>query len=382
MRGFIGRLGRRAVLCAVATAAVAAGIAYAAIPDAGTGTYHACMLKNVGTIRLIDPSLPTSSTLQHCTSLETPITFDQTGAAGPQGPKGDPGVKGDTGPQGPQGPQGDKGEKGDKGDTGPQGPKGDTGPQGPAGSDLVGSACSLPAGGTPGTVAMHVANDGAITFTCAGASPPPPPPSQCPDPLPTVPNGSVTCNPDTGIVTIQCNAGFTLDPTANVCVNTTSDPQNCGQLGNAVPADGSLHAHWACVNGQVVLTGCVAGYFDANGNSADGCELQADGFEPNDSRPTATALGTLSPGASRTILANLTPQNEDWYQISTAGCSLLAQCSFRVTGSVGTASVTITRDDGATVLLGSTDQTTSSHTYTIRVAGTGYLPSYTLAFSN
>ena len=34
-----------------------AGIAYATIPGAGA-VYTACMLKNVGTVRLIDPSLP------------------------------------------------------------------------------------------------------------------------------------------------------------------------------------------------------------------------------------------------------------------------------------------------------------------------------------
>jgi hypothetical protein len=81
--------------------AVAGGVAYAAIPDTGTSTYHACMLKNVGTIRIIDPSLPTSSLLQHCNAnLETQITFNQNG------PKGDAGPPGAVGPPGPQGAPG------------------------------------------------------------------------------------------------------------------------------------------------------------------------------------------------------------------------------------------------------------------------------------
>ena len=46
---------RRLALAAIAIFAVAGGVAYAAIPDAGTGVYHACMLKNIGTIRIIDP---------------------------------------------------------------------------------------------------------------------------------------------------------------------------------------------------------------------------------------------------------------------------------------------------------------------------------------
>ena len=41
MKSFLGPLGRRVPLAAVALFAVIGGIAYAAIPDAGTGTYHA-----------------------------------------------------------------------------------------------------------------------------------------------------------------------------------------------------------------------------------------------------------------------------------------------------------------------------------------------------
>ena len=59
-------------LAAAAVAVVAlagAGIAYATIPGGG-GVYSGCMLKNVGTVRLIDPSLPASNCMSHCSSLE------------------------------------------------------------------------------------------------------------------------------------------------------------------------------------------------------------------------------------------------------------------------------------------------------------------------
>lgn len=85
------------------------------------------MLKNVGTLRLIDPSLPASSLLQHCTSLETELTFSQKGV------KGDPGTQGPQGLQGLQrlpGTPGAKGDKGDKGDPGADGAPGAQGPQG------------------------------------------------------------------------------------------------------------------------------------------------------------------------------------------------------------------------------------------------------------
>ena len=94
----------RVAFAAIAIFAIAGGVAYAAIPDAGTGVYHACMLKNVGTIRIIDPER------QRCsTSLEIEITFNK------QGPTGNPGP---TGPPGPPGPAGQDGEDGEDGQDG------------------------------------------------------------------------------------------------------------------------------------------------------------------------------------------------------------------------------------------------------------------------
>jgi Collagen triple helix repeat (20 copies) len=116
----IGRRGTVAGAATVAALALAGGIAYASIPDANK-VFTACMLNGVGTIRLIDKSLPAGSPLSHCTSREAEISWNDIG---PQGP---PGAKGDTGSQGPDGPQGPNG------DTGPQGPQGDPGPPGPQG---------------------------------------------------------------------------------------------------------------------------------------------------------------------------------------------------------------------------------------------------------
>jgi hypothetical protein len=136
------RPGRRGlVICGLVAVALgaAAGIAYASIPD-GSGTYTACMLRSTGTIRLIDPSLPPSSLLSHCTSLESRITWNQTGPQGPQGPRGATGPQGPTGAQGPkgatglQGLQGERGQQGTQGSTGPTGQDGAQGPTGPAGT--------------------------------------------------------------------------------------------------------------------------------------------------------------------------------------------------------------------------------------------------------
>ncbi len=83
----------------VVVAAVAGGIAYAAIPDAGK-TFTACMLKNVGTVRLIDTSLAAGNLMSHCTALETQISWNQSGQPGPAG---QPGPQGATGPAGSNG---------------------------------------------------------------------------------------------------------------------------------------------------------------------------------------------------------------------------------------------------------------------------------------
>ncbi len=118
----------------VATAVVAAGtvgIADAAIPDGGH-VYTACVLNQVGTVRLIDPSLGQNNWMGHCSKLESQVTWNQLGSTGPQGTSGPAGPAGATGPQGPAG------------DAGPPGP---AGPQGPAGSGVTATF----AFGTPNT---------------------------------------------------------------------------------------------------------------------------------------------------------------------------------------------------------------------------------------
>jgi hypothetical protein len=86
---------KRLVLITIFLSSLAGGVAYATIPDGG-GVFHACMLKKLGTIRLIDPTAG-----QQCaSSLETAVEWSR------QGPPGT------TGPAGPQGPRGEQGERG------------------------------------------------------------------------------------------------------------------------------------------------------------------------------------------------------------------------------------------------------------------------------
>jgi hypothetical protein len=93
-----------------------------------SNTIHACASNRTGELRKVDASTD-------CTSRETYVEW---GIVGPQGLQGE---------QGPQGEQGEPGVPGAPGDS------------------LLGSACELP-DSTPGTVAMDVAADGTIGFTC------------------------------------------------------------------------------------------------------------------------------------------------------------------------------------------------------------------------
>ena len=99
MRHLFDARWRRLTILVVAPLATAGGIAYAAIPDGGN-VYTACMLKNVGTVRLIDPTLPASNLMSHCTALETQISWNQ------QGQKGEPGAPGLAGKNGTDGANG------------------------------------------------------------------------------------------------------------------------------------------------------------------------------------------------------------------------------------------------------------------------------------
>ena len=374
MRSTFGRRGIRLAVVALAIFAAAGGIAYATTSDTGT-VFTACKLNATGTIRLINKQLSASSLLSHCVAgLETELTWNQNGpagapgspgatgaqgpkgatgaigpagppgAAGAQGPKGDPGapggqgLKGDPGAtgsagapgtpgtQGPKGDPGETGAKGDMGATGAQGPKGDTGAtgaQGPAGTGaLTGSACTVP-NGTVGTVAMTVAEGGAISFTCHTES-------FCPSSLPSHPHATTVCDTSNGVITIACDAGYgNFDNsigdgcapfTAETCnsidddgdgvadnapidagpvshgtmtcqngalvlvcdagyhvgasgceaLDLQTDPHNCGSPGNDVSV--VAHGQGACANGAGSVASCDAGFGDADQVFADGCE--------------------------------------------------------------------------------------------------------------
>ena len=126
----------RVAMLAAVVVAIGAGVAYAAIPSDGK-VFTACMLKNVGTIRLTDKTLPSSNVLSHCSSLEAEVSWNQQGqpgTPGAKGGKGDPGERGAAGAPGAKGDKGDPGVPGAQGEPGTPGAKGDTGDPGTPGA--------------------------------------------------------------------------------------------------------------------------------------------------------------------------------------------------------------------------------------------------------
>jgi hypothetical protein len=80
-------------IVAIALAAAAAGLAYAAVPDSN-GVYTVCIVKTTGAVRVIDPSLPASDARSHCNANEAQRPWNQQGQPGPAGPAGPPGPAG------------------------------------------------------------------------------------------------------------------------------------------------------------------------------------------------------------------------------------------------------------------------------------------------
>ena len=103
---------KRVLLVTVLVGLVAAvGVGYAAIPN-DAHVFNACMLRATGTVRLVDSTLPSTSLLSHCTSLEQPISWNQQGQAGKDGTNGTNGAAGIHGTNGSDGSPGANGTNG------------------------------------------------------------------------------------------------------------------------------------------------------------------------------------------------------------------------------------------------------------------------------
>jgi Lamin Tail Domain/Collagen triple helix repeat (20 copies) len=116
-------------------AAVAVGVALAAIPDAD-GTIRACRNVSSGRLRIVSAGTA-------CRDGEKPLSWSVRGPRGEAGP---------AGPQGPAGPAGAAGPAGPPGPAGLQGPQGEPGPDLASFDALAGLACAV--GARTGSIAI------------------------------------------------------------------------------------------------------------------------------------------------------------------------------------------------------------------------------------
>jgi Collagen triple helix repeat (20 copies) len=157
MKKHLSQRGIRLLLATTVLLALAAGIAYASIPDS-SGVIQACYQKVNGQLRVIDTSKGGT-----CNSSETALSWNQTG---PIGAKGTTGAKGSTGANGING---QKGATGPPGANGTNGAKGATGPKGPAGGLDSVQVVSQNVAGTGGFVTLFVDCPAGTTLTGGGA---------------------------------------------------------------------------------------------------------------------------------------------------------------------------------------------------------------------
>jgi hypothetical protein len=314
----LGRRGLRLLGVTALLLALAGGIAYATIPSSNK-VFTACMLNNVGTIRLIDPSLPSSNLMGHCTSVETQISFNQQGQQGPQGPAGAPGAPGQNGvgvtsallPVGdvscPYGGarftsvngvsyacSGTPGAPGTPGNPGANGAPGQNGIS-------VKSADVVIVGAGQAASASFDAATGNIHFQIPQGPPGPPgqdgsngtngtngtngvdgQPGQQGLPGPAGPQGPAGSPGSGGLASfdglngLSCSNGgsagtiavsYAMDGTVSLKCNSSTAPGGC-----TPPAPTVANATVACVNGSYVIASCNPGFADTNGVFSDGCE--------------------------------------------------------------------------------------------------------------
>src|SRR5205085_3369539 len=84
--------------------------------------------------------------------------------------------------------------------------------------------------GSPGTISVHTSTTNDVTLHCDVAS-------KCPSSLPSYANSTTTCDAATGTIGLTCDTGF-ADANGQIAdgceLDLRSDPNNCGAVGNVI----------------------------------------------------------------------------------------------------------------------------------------------------
>jgi hypothetical protein len=130
----------------------------------------------------------------------------------------------------------------------------------------------------------------------------------------SVVNGSPSCNNG------ACSVATCTPPFADCnglgsdgCeINTSNDPNNCGQCGYGCNAMCVGHVTaTSCGGSACTVTGCAPGFFDVDGVCTNGCECQSSGTSMSCNTPSS--LGTLQVGQSTNFTGNLVPTGTEAY---------------------------------------------------------------------
>jgi hypothetical protein len=151
---------------------------------------------------------------------------------------------------------------------------------------------------------------------------------------------SLACHPNTADVDHVVANGCEID--------LSTDPLNCGVLGNNVHT-GVKHMAFYCVNGAATRAGgCDRGYADYNQVYYDGCEMGPDRYEPNDTFASARIL----PWDSYDNLSLASIGERDYYSFNPGTCSEFNVCGVHFDVSSPDGAVMDVFRDGAQVASG------------------------------
>ena len=190
-----------------------------------------------------------------------------------------------------------------------------------------------------------------------------------------LPHGVAGCD---GNQTVICDAGWAnangiVDDGCEASVGGGSpeicdgiDNDNNGVIDDNVTVPPVPNGTAACRSGQLVIASCNAGFADADQLFADGCEMVADSFEPNNTMGSARLMQW---GSYQNL--NLVPMTDlDYYLFTPGTCSIFQACGVHFSVS-GSGVVMDVFRDGAQVAGGVPffDQTgmTQSHTFVVLV---------------
>jgi hypothetical protein len=139
-----------------------------------------------------------------------------------------------------------------------------------------------------------------------------------------VAHGAGACVNGAGSIA-TCDQGFgdaDLLVSTGCEANLTYDLANCGSVGHAVPASGTLNANWTCTGGAFFITSCVAGTRNEDLLIDNGCEVVNDGDFTGNTQLTAIPAGELSclDLESATLSGMITTLTDnDWYSVRATG---------------------------------------------------------------